>query len=142
MKPFIAAVVSGLRHYFDFRGRATRPEFWYFFLFWVMAYVIVAVADEAALSPVIDLRELPGSEYLPYAYLDPQVGLLTLLFRPLTAVPTLSVTVRRLHDVGRSGWYSVLWILPIPVMGWFWLVPMLLKPTQTLVADTKQPECE
>jgi uncharacterized membrane protein YhaH (DUF805 family) len=107
-----------------------------------MAYVIVAVADEAALSPVIDLRELPGSEYLPYAYLDPQVGLLTLLFRPLTAVPTLSVTVRRLHDVGRSGWYSVLWILPIPVMGWFWLVPMLLKPTQTLVADTKQPECE
>ncbi|HIF94360.1 MAG TPA: DUF805 domain-containing protein [Myxococcales bacterium] len=131
-----------MRHYFDFRGRATRPEFWYFFLFWVMAYVIVAVADEAALSPVIDLRELPGSEYLPYAYLDPQVGLLTLLFRPLTAVPTLSVTVRRLHDVGRSGWYSVLWILPIPVMGWFWLVPMLLKPTQTLVADTKQPECE
>ena len=130
MKVFIAAVVSGFRHYFDFRGRATREEFWCFLLFWILGYVLVAGLDEAALSPVIDLRDLPGGEYVPYAVLDPEVGLLMLLYRPLTAIPTLSVTVRRLHDVGRSGWYSVLWILPLPVLGWFWLVPMLVKPSR------------
>ena len=95
-----------------------------------MAYVVVALIDQAALAPVIDLREVPGLDLAPYAYMDPQIGLLTLLYRPLTAVPTLSVTVRRLHDAGKSGWYSVLWILPVPVLGWFWLVPMLLKPSQ------------
>ncbi len=130
MKVFIAAVVSGFRHYFDFRGRATREEFWCFLLFWILGYVLVAGLDEAALSPVIDLRDLPGGEYVPYAVLDPEVGLLMLLYRPLTAIPTLSVTVRRLHDVGRSGWYSVLWILPLPLLGWFWLVPMLVKPSR------------
>ena len=130
MKVFVAAVVSGFRRYFDFRGRSTRVEFWCFLLFWVLGYVLVAGLDEAALSPVIDLRDFPGGEYVPYAVLDPEVGLLTLLYRPLTAIPTLSVTVRRLHDVGRSGWYSVLWILPLPVLGWFWLVPMLVKPSR------------
>jgi uncharacterized membrane protein YhaH (DUF805 family) len=46
-----------------------------------------------------------------------------LLFRPIMAIPTLSATVRRLHDVGRSGWWSCLWVLPVPVLGWFWLIP-------------------
>ena len=93
-------------------------------------YVVVALIDQAALAPVIDLREVPCSDLVPYAYMDPQIGLLTSLYRPLTAISTLSVTVRRLHDVGKGGWYSVLWILPVPVLGWFWLVPMLLKPSQ------------
>ena len=130
MQTFVAAVLSGFRHYFNFRGRATKAEFWYFLLFWFLAYVVVVLIDQAALAPVIDLREVPGSDLVPYAYMDPQIGLLTLLYRPLTAIPTLSVTVRRLHDAGKSGWYSVLWILPVPVLGWFWLVPMLLKPSQ------------
>ena len=121
MPAFVAAVLSGFRHYFNFRGRATKAEFWYFLLFWFLAYVVVALIDEAALAPVIDLRELPGSDLLPFAYIDPQVGLLTLLYRPLTAVPTLSVTVRRLHDAGKSGWYSDLWIFTVPVLGWIWL---------------------
>ena len=99
-------------------------------LFWFLAYGVVASIDELALVPVVDLTELPGADFLPFAYLDSQVGLLVLLYRPLTAVPTLSVTVRRLHDVGKSGWLSLLWVLPVPVLGWFWLIPLLLKPSQ------------
>ena len=130
LSDFIAAVLSGFSQYFNFRGRATKKEFWYFVLFWFLAYGVVASIDELALVPVVNLTEFPGADFLPFAYLDPQVGLLVLLYRPLTAVPALSVTVRRLHDVGKSGWLSLLWVLPVPVLGWFWLIPLLLKPSQ------------
>ena len=129
MPGFFSAVASGYRQYFNFRGRATKSEFWYFLMFWLLAYMVVALIDELALSPVINLREFPGAGFVPYAYLDPEAGLLMLLYRPLTAIPTWSVTVRRLHDVGKSGWFSLLWIFPIPLLGWVWLIPLLLKPS-------------
>ena len=72
MSEFFAAVLSGFRHYFNFRDRATKAEFWYFLLFWFLAYIVVALLDEVALSPVVDLREFPGADLLPFAYLDPR----------------------------------------------------------------------
>ena len=127
---FSRAVISGFRNYFNFRGKSTKSEFWYFLLFWFIAYIVVALLDHATLTPVIDLNQVPLNEYLPFAYMDPEVGLLMLLYRPLTALPTATVSVRRLHDVGKSGWYALLWVLPIPILGWFWLIPLLLRPSQ------------
>ena len=124
----VHAVRSGFVQYFNFRGRSTRSEFWYFMLGWILLYLIVAAIDQAAMGPVLNLRDLPFYEFIPYSYVDQQVGWLTFLYRPLTAIPTVAVTVRRLHDVGKSGWYSALWILPLPVIGWFWLFPLLMKP--------------
>tara|TARA_A100001035_G_C27650129_1_gene438786 strand:+ start:216 stop:647 length:432 start_codon:yes stop_codon:yes gene_type:complete len=124
----VHAVRSGFVQYFNFRGRSTRSEFWYFMLGWILLYLIVAVIDQAALGPVLNLSDLPFYEFIPYSYVDQQVGWLTFLYRPLTAIPTIAVTVRRLHDAGKSGWYSALWILPLPVIGWFWLFPLLMKP--------------
>ena len=124
----VHAVRSGFVQYFNFRGRSTRTEFWYFMLGWILLYLIVAVIDQAALGPVLNLSDLPFYEFIPYSYVDQQVGWLTFLYRPLTAIPTIAVTVRRLHDAGKSGWYSALWILPLPVIGWFWLFPLLMKP--------------
>ena len=95
---------------------------------WILLYLIVAAIDQAAMGPVLNLSDLPFYEFIPYSYVDQQVGWLTFLYRPLTAIPTVAVTVRRLHDVGKSGWYSALWILPLPVIGWFWLFPLLMKP--------------
>ncbi|HBF63906.1 MAG TPA: DUF805 domain-containing protein, partial [Gammaproteobacteria bacterium] len=46
------------------------------------------------------------------------------------AIPTLSVTVRRLHDVGKSGWWCCLWIFPVPLVGWIWLLPWLARPSK------------
>ena len=125
---FLHAVRSGFVQYFNFRGRSTRSEFWYFMLGWILLYLIVAVIDQAALGPVLNLSDLPFYEFIPYSYVDQQVGWLTFFYRPLTAIPTIAVTVRRLHDAGKSGWYSALWILPLPVIGWFWLFPLLMKP--------------
>jgi uncharacterized membrane protein YhaH (DUF805 family) len=53
-----------------------------------------------------------------------------LLYRPIMAIPTTSATVRRLHDAGRSGWWALLWILPVPVLGWLYLIPLLCKPSK------------
>ena len=125
---FLHAVRSGFVQYFNFGGRSTRSEFWYFMLGWILLYLIVAAIDQAAMGPVLNLSDLPFYEFIPYSYVDQQVGWLTFLYRPLTAIPTVAVTVRRLHDVGKSGWYSALWILPLPVIGWFWLFPLLMKP--------------
>ena len=124
----VHAVRSGFVQYFNFRGRSTRSEFWYFMLGWILLYLIVAAIDQTAMGPVLNLSDLPFYEFIPYSYVDQQVGWLTFLYRPLTAIPTIAVTVRRLHDAGKSGWYSALWILPLPVIGWFWLFPLLMKP--------------
>lgn len=121
------AVRSGFVRYFDFSGRSTRSEFWYFMLGWILLYLIVAAIDQDAMGPVLNLSDLSFYEFIPYSYVDQQVGWLTFPYRPLTAIPTIAVTVRRLHDAGKSGWYSALWILPLPVIGWFWLFPLLMK---------------
>lgn len=126
---FSQAIRMGFSNTFDFKGRATRSEFWWFTLFFVLAYIGVGILDHFAVTPIVDLKDFFVADYLPLAYIDPNVGLLTLLYRPVMAIPTLSVTVRRLHDVNRSGWYSLLWVLPVPVLGWFWLIPMLKKPS-------------
>lgn len=120
----------GLKRAFDFKGTATKPEFWFFFLFFFVAYAVVWVLDHFFLTATVNIKALPLGELLPGGYVDPEVGIAVLLFRPVMAIPTLSATVRRLHDIGKSGWWSCLWVLPVPVLGWFWLIPWLLQPSQ------------
>ena len=75
------AVRSAFHQYAGFTGRARRSEYWYFALFTVLVYVAASVVDAVLGIPVLTL-----------------LTVLALL------VPTLAVSVRRLHDTGRSGW--------------------------------------
>ena len=84
------AVASAFRQYVGFSGRARRSEFWFFTLFEVIA-VLLAVGVDAALGFMI-------------AY--PVVVLALLL-------PALAVSVRRLHDTDRSGWWYLLSFVPL-----------------------------
>lgn len=63
------------------------------------------------------------------AHMLDDVGWLVLLYRPVLFLPSAAVTVRRLHDIGRSGWWGLLWVLPVPILGWFVLVPWLMRPS-------------
>jgi len=74
---FVAAIQSGFRNYAKFRGRATRSEYWWFFLFTVLAQSVASSIDE-------NFGNI--------------VGLAVFL-------PGLAVHVRRIHDTGRSGWW-------------------------------------
>ena len=127
---FAYSTTVGFRNSFNFSGKMERRDFWYFFLFFLLAYLCVWILDELLFDVTLDLTDLPMAAFLPLGYIDPEVGLIVLLFRPVMVVPSMSATIRRLHDVGKSGWWSILWIFPLPILGWFWLVPLLLRPTK------------
>ena len=129
MNTFIQASIGGFTRCFDFSGRSSRPEFWYFMLLFILLYMVVAVVDQFLVTSTVDIRELPLGHYIPMGMVDPNVGALVLLYRPIMAIPTIAVTIRRLHDVGKSGWWCFLWVLPVPVVGWLYLVPLLCRPS-------------
>jgi uncharacterized membrane protein YhaH (DUF805 family) len=86
-----------LKNYFGFSGRARRKEYWYFMLFYGLSL---------ALGVVIDL--LTGT-------FDDSVGLgwVSGAYFVATLPPALAVSVRRLHDIGRSGCWLLLELLPL-----------------------------
>jgi len=130
MSMFFNSVKLGIKQTFDFKGTASRAEFWFFMLFFMLMYGVVAIIDEATATTTISLLDLPLGNFIPMGMVDPEVGLLVLLYRPIMAIPTTSATVRRLHDIGRSGWWAALWVFPVPVLGWLYLIPLLCKPSQ------------
>lgn len=101
---FQDAVRSCFSKYVTFSGRAPRSEFWYFVLFGVIGSIILGVID-TMLFP-------------PEATTD--TGPLSSIFGLLILLPHLSVTVRRLHDLDRSGWWW--WLGLIPLIGWIILI--------------------
>lgn len=130
MNDFIYASVAGFTRCLDFRGRSSRSEFWYFMLLFILLYLLVAVVDQYLVTATVDIRDLPLGQYIPMGMVDPDVGVLVLLYRPVMAIPTIAVTVRRLHDVGKAGWWCLLWVFPVPVLGWIYLIPLLCKPSR------------
>ncbi|MFC8277987.1 DUF805 domain-containing protein [Streptomyces sp. NPDC057271] len=80
-----------LKKYAVFTGRARRQEYWMYMLFNVIAYVVLAILDAV-------LTTAP---------------LLTAIYALGVFLPTLGVTIRRLHDTGRSGWMILLGLIPL-----------------------------
>ena len=99
-------------------------------LLFIVLYLVVAVVDQFLVTATVDIRELPLGQYIPLGMVDPNVGVLVLLYRPIMAIPTIAVTIRRLNDVGKSGWWCFLWVLPVPVIGWLYLVPLLCRASR------------
>jgi uncharacterized membrane protein YhaH (DUF805 family) len=96
-----------LRRYAEFSGRSRRKEYWFFTLFFVLAS-FVAVAIDMVLGT---LDEETGVGVVG--------GLLTLAL----LLPSFAVTIRRLHDTGRSGWWLLLFFVPlIGLVGFYFMV--------------------
>jgi uncharacterized membrane protein YhaH (DUF805 family) len=77
---FPQAVQTCLKKYVDFSGRASRSEYWWFALAYVIVMVITGAISET-LSSLLALGAL---------------------------LPSLAVATRRLHDIGKSGWWQLL----------------------------------
>ena len=106
-------------NYVNFNGRARRKEFWMFQLFLIIIATICIVLDNI-LGTVLTVDAGPvglGLIVLPYGWLYFLCGIFHFL-------PALSVLVRRLHDVGKSGWWYFIGLIPIVN---FWLLYILCK---------------
>ena len=101
----VEAVRSVLRNYANFSGRARRSEYWWWFAAQIVFYVSAGV-----LIVSIPGSRSPGS---PGVGIASVVLLLVALFTVLSIIPDLAVTTRRLHDVGRSGWWQLLSLIPL-----------------------------
>lgn len=95
---FVEAIKSGFRNYATFRGRASRSEFWFFMLFCLLAMLVASVLDVTLFDAYVDTDD------------GGPLRLITLL---ITILPSIAVSVRRLHDSNHSGWWYLLSLLPI-----------------------------
>jgi uncharacterized membrane protein YhaH (DUF805 family) len=110
------AVQSVLSKYATFSGRAVRSEFWWWVLFSIIVQAVTQVLDGAVLAPVFGSPAFDGPQILTGL-----AGLALLL-------PSLAVTVRRLHDVDRSGWWIFLNL--IPLIGFLVLLYWYVQPSK------------
>lgn len=105
---FITAVRTAFEKYATFSGTAARPEYWWFVLFLLLGNLVFGALDNL----------LFGS----------QSQILGALFSLGTLLPALAVGARRLHDIGRSGWWLL--IALIPLIGTLVLIWWFIQPSK------------
>jgi|TARA_B100001093_G_scaffold120461_1_gene113242 uncharacterized membrane protein YhaH (DUF805 family) len=107
--------------YADFNGRARRKEYWMWTLYYTIVLLFAMVLDN-----VLGLNfELFGQD-LGYGWLYVTVAITHL-------IPGLGIVIRRLHDVGKSGWFYL--IILIPLIGFIWV--LVLFCTDGVKEDNK-----
>jgi uncharacterized membrane protein YhaH (DUF805 family) len=79
------------KNYANFSGRDTRQQYWMFYLFYIIFAFVAGFVDA-----------LIGTD-----------GLLGTIFILVTIIPSIAIATRRLHDIGKSGWWQLLVFIPI-----------------------------
>lgn len=105
---FADAVSSGFRNYFNFLGRASRSEFWYWILFTILIGVVASTV-ESILWPV----PVAQDEWIQLQNSLSQPTPITNFLAIALLVPNLSITARRFHDAGFSAKWLLLQLVPI-----------------------------
>ncbi|MGB9013409.1 MAG: DUF805 domain-containing protein [Aeromicrobium sp.] len=94
------AVSSVLSKYADFTGRARRSEYWFWFLAVIIGAIVTSIIDSIIGAPI--------------TYVVFMLGIL---------VPNIAVSIRRMHDIGKSGWWILVGLIPfigaIILIVWF-----------------------
>src|SRR3954469_11540856 len=95
-----------LKKYAEFKGRARRKEYWMFFLINLIIAVVIAFVEGMFGSP----------------------GIIGMLYSLAVLLPAIGVTVRRLHDTDRTGWWILVFL--IPLIGWIVLLVFMVLDSQ------------
>ena len=104
--------IQVLKNYAQFTGRARRSEYWYFTLFNAIFMVLAMGLDNVL-----------GTAMYPWPY-----GYVYFIYALVVLIPGFAVCVRRLHDVGKSGWMALICL--IPIVGAIWLLVLLFTDSQ------------
>lgn len=106
---------NALNKYAVFSGRASRKEYWMFYLWYVIAYVTIYIV-----SFILDKFVIGNM----LGFDKPAVTIIPLTFALYFLIPSIAISVRRLHDTNRSGWW---WLVSlIPILGSIWIVILLV----------------
>lgn len=90
--------------WFSFQGRATRSDYW---LRWILPVIAISIV-----LSIVDVVIGTANGSMGY-------GVLSGLFSLITIWPSIAVSAKRLHDRDQSGWFLLLWL--IPIIGWLYL---------------------
>lgn len=112
---FGAAISSYFTKYATFSGRARRSEFWFAFLFTTLVGAAIGIA-------------FPGPVEMINGNLVPTQSAISQIWGIATIVPSLAITWRRLHDIGRKGTYF--FFVLIPIAGAIMLIIQLVKDSE------------
>ena len=108
MMPFMSAMKSGFKNSFSLSGRASRSEYW----FWVLGGVVfqLTMFIGSLVFIVMEMPILPG----------------LMMIAPLLLVPgSITLVIRRLHDLGMSGW---MWLVAlVPILGTIYLIYLFVQ---------------
>jgi uncharacterized membrane protein YhaH (DUF805 family) len=104
---FMDAIRTCLQKYATFSGRARRPEYWWFALFIWIGTLVTGLLDSMIFGP--------------------DMGLLGMIWGLGLILPAIAVGVRRLHDIGRSGWWMLIGL--IPIIGTLLLIYWFVQPS-------------
>lgn len=104
--------LTAFKKYAVFSGRSRRKEYWMFCLFSVIFSIAAMVLDSVLGTTV-------GMGY----------GVIYGVYALAVLIPTLAVSVRRLHDVGKSGWFLLIGL--IPIIGGIWLIILVCSDSET-----------
>ena len=96
--------IEALKKYAVFSGRSRRKEYWYFVLFVVIISIVLGMIDS-----------LMGTYHRSTG-----AGLLSSIFSLAVLIPSIAVSVRRLHDIDRTGWWVLISL--VPLVGWIVLL--------------------
>ena len=112
MAAMVQSVKRVLSRYATFSGRASRPEFWW----WVLATFIAQLVTQALDAMLFgNLGDDPGQP-------------ISMVLALAIFLPGIAVAARRLHDVGKSGWWLLLAL--IPILGVLVLVYFYVQPSE------------
>lgn len=112
---FAEAVRVGLNKFFYPYGRASRSEFWWYYLFTIIITGVLGVI---------------GGFLESYSIEQVWIGIILQCLSAIIAVSIICAMIRRLHDSGKSGW-NVCWNF-LPLVGWIIVLVMLCKPSEPM----------
>ena len=103
--------LQAFKNYANFNGRARRKEYWMYILFFYLITFLMIFLDNLLGITIED-----------------GLGPLTIVYILISIIPTLAVGIRRLHDIGKSGWWLLIsWV---PLIGGIWMFILLVTDSQ------------
>lgn len=111
---FDDSIKAFFKNYLKFDGRASRSEFW-----WAMLFTFIVSSILSSFGP---------GNGVPHGFTQWIFSILGSIWDLIILIPTVTLTTRRLHDTDRSGWWQLLYF--VPIIGWIPLIMFLVQDSK------------